>query len=218
MVLVGDIVGDDEKALDAVCQKVVQLCQAHNGEGYIASTPEKRFQFWHERSRTAAISAHTNAFKLNEDVVIPLEKIGDYTIICEHFNIECSVKNKLEMVDAVITDLQKYLTLAKTDPDASKEGLLQNAVPKALELLTLVKKRWTYILENLDSPLKKALADLNPLGIKFQAATVKPYDQDATLFDIVYDRVLRISLHTEVQDFPAQHLRGHPRGYRHNPR
>lgn len=200
MVLVGDIVGDDEKALDAVCQKVVQLCQAHNGEGYIASTPEKRFQFWHERSRTAAISAHTNAFKLNEDVVIPLEKIGDYTIICEHFNIECSVKNKLEMVDAVIADLQKYLTLAKTDSDASKEGLLQNAVPKALELLTLVKKRWTYILENLDFPLKQALTELKPLGLKFPAAAVKPYGQDATLFDIVYDRVLRISWHTEVRD------------------
>ena len=31
-----------------------------------------------DRARTAAIARHTNAFKINEDVVIPLERLGDY--------------------------------------------------------------------------------------------------------------------------------------------
>ena len=93
MVLVGDIVGDDEAALDEITQRVVAICTERNGEGFNAKTESERFKFWHERSRTAAISAHTNAFKLNEDVVIPLDRIGEYTLTCERFNIECSIGN-----------------------------------------------------------------------------------------------------------------------------
>ena len=108
MVLVGDIVSDDEEALERVTQKVVSICQSTSDcEGFIARTDEERFRFWHERSRTAAISAHTNAFKLNEDVVIPLDKIGDYTLACERFNIRCSIENKIAMVD----ELEKYFSL-----------------------------------------------------------------------------------------------------------
>ena len=47
-----------------------------------ASSPcraEARKKFWLDRARTAAIARHTNAFKINEDVVIPLERLGDYT-------------------------------------------------------------------------------------------------------------------------------------------
>jgi len=200
MVLVGDIVGDDEAALDRICKQVVALCKDHNGEGYIAKTPEKRFQFWNERSRTAAISAHTNAFKLNEDVVIPLEKIGEYTIICERFNIECSIKNKLQMLDATYALLKDKIPANLSVDDESKEGLLNEALPKALALLTEVHDRWTYILENLDEPLKYAVVKLRSLGVKLSAARVKPYGADGTLFNVVYDRVLRVSWHTEVRE------------------
>lgn len=200
MVLVGDIVGDDEAALDRICKQVVALCKDHNGEGYIAKTPEKRFQFWNERSRTAAISAHTNAFKLNEDVVIPLEKIGEYTIICERFNIECSIKNKLQMLDATYALLKDKIPANLSVDDESKEGLLNEALPKALALLTEVHDRWTYILENLDEPLKYAVVKLRSLGVKLSAARVKPYGAEGTLFNVVYDRVLRVSWHTEVRE------------------
>lgn len=199
MVLVGDIVGDDDSALDRICEKVVALCEKHNGEGYVANTPEKRFQFWHERSRTAAISAHTNAFKLNEDVVIPLNKIGDYTIICERFNIECSIKNKLEMVDAVESYLKKKENIALSPTNESQEKLLVEALPKALQLLEQTRKRWVFILENLDCPLKQALAKLKPLGVHILANSVKSYGTDSTLFNVVYDRILRISWHEEVR-------------------
>ena len=42
---------------------------------FIAISPEARKTFWLDRSRTAAIAKHTNAFKINEDVVIPLERL-----------------------------------------------------------------------------------------------------------------------------------------------
>jgi FAD/FMN-containing dehydrogenase len=45
-----------------------------DGECFVARSAEKRQIFWKDRANTAAIAAHTNAFKINEDVVIPLDK------------------------------------------------------------------------------------------------------------------------------------------------
>ncbi|WP_043148528.1 FAD-binding oxidoreductase, partial [Pseudogulbenkiania ferrooxidans] len=67
----------------------------------IAVTPEARKTFWLDRSRTAAIAKHTNAFKINEDVVIPLPRLGDYSDGIERINIELSIANKIELLDTL---------------------------------------------------------------------------------------------------------------------
>ena len=68
------------------------------GEGFIAVSAEARKKFWLDRARTAAIAAHTNAFKINEDVVIPLPRLGDYSDGIERINIELSITNKLKLL------------------------------------------------------------------------------------------------------------------------
>ncbi|MEI6415604.1 MAG: DUF3683 domain-containing protein, partial [Pseudomonadota bacterium] len=72
MLLLADLASDDEIAVQAAAEALVSLVQGYDGEGFIAVSPEARKSFWADRARTAAISAHTNAFKINEDVVIPL--------------------------------------------------------------------------------------------------------------------------------------------------
>src|SRR5258706_9112962 len=79
MILLGDIVSDDENACAEAASHVVRIANARDGEGFVATTAEQRKRFWLDRARTAAISKHTNAFKINEDVVIPLDKLGEYT-------------------------------------------------------------------------------------------------------------------------------------------
>ena len=79
----------------------MRLANARHGEGFIAITPETRKRFWLDRSRTAAIAAHTNAFKINEDVVIPLPRLGDYSDGIERINIELSIQNKLRLLDTL---------------------------------------------------------------------------------------------------------------------
>jgi len=101
MVLIGDIVGDDDKAVMAATSEVVRLCNRRGAEGFIAVSAEQRKKFWLDRSRTAAIARHTNAFKVNEDVVIPLPRMGDYCDGIERINIELSIANKLELCDAL---------------------------------------------------------------------------------------------------------------------
>ena len=99
MVLFGDIVGDDADAVARATSEVVRIANARAGEGFVAVSAEARKKFWLDRTRTAAISKHTNAFKINEDVVIPLPRMGEYTDGIERINIELSLANKLELVE-----------------------------------------------------------------------------------------------------------------------
>jgi len=66
-VLVGDIVGDDENAVARATSEVIRLANGRSGEGFVAVSADARKKFWLDRKRTAAISKHTNAFKVNED-------------------------------------------------------------------------------------------------------------------------------------------------------
>ena len=91
MVLLGDIVGDDDNAVAKAASDVVRIANLRGGEGFIAVSAEARKRFWLDRARTAAIARHTNAFKINEDVVIPLPRLGDYTDGIERINIELSL-------------------------------------------------------------------------------------------------------------------------------
>ena len=106
MVLIGDIVGHDESKVMAAASAVVRLCNLRSAEGFIAVDADTRKKFWLDRSRTAAISRHTNAFKLNEDVVIPLPRMGDYCDGVERINIELSIRNKLALCERLNEFLQ----------------------------------------------------------------------------------------------------------------
>ena len=173
MVLVGDIVSDDEAALDKYTQKVADICLTREGEAFIAKTPEKRKQFWNERARTAAISRHTNAFKLNEDVVIPMKRLGEYTNACEFFNIEHSVNNKLEMVEAV----QEYLNdpetfrAAATSLELSQEELQQEYLCHINEILTRASQGWSWMLEHFTEPIGPLMEEATRLGIEIPSGT-----------------------------------------------
>ena len=80
MVLLADLVSDDEAVARSRSPRPwCELARARDAEGFIAVSAEARKRFWIDRARTAAISAHTNAFKINEDVVIPLERLADYS-------------------------------------------------------------------------------------------------------------------------------------------
>ena len=98
MVLIADIVSDDEAAVGEAASHIVRLANARNGEGFIAVT-RKRAKILAGPQPHAAISRHTNAFKINEDVVIPLPRLGDYSDGIERINIELSMANKLRLLD-----------------------------------------------------------------------------------------------------------------------
>ena len=206
MVLIGDIVGDDAAAVAHATSEVVRLANTRHGEGFVAVSADARKKFWLDRSRTAAIARHTNAFKINEDVVIPLERMGEYTDHIERINIELSTHNKLKLLDALQHALEGELPIAKLDRGSEEGALLEESLDerrrRAVESLMRVRARWQWVLENLDMPLGEALAGLSAygLGALVPGLTERLASQpEARLFDVVQDRSLRISWKDEVR-------------------
>ncbi|MFA9439982.1 DUF3683 domain-containing protein [Uliginosibacterium sp. sgz301328] len=198
MVLIGDIVGDDDEAVMQAASEVVRICNRRGAEGFIAVTPDMRKKFWLDRGRTAAIAKHTNAFKINEDVVIPLERMGDYCDGIERINIELSITNKLKLTDAIAAFLDGDLPIRSNDEQLEKEVLLSDRRARALELVSHVRARWQWIYDNLDTPLAEAEAKFAELGIEAGELTNKA--ANPTLFHRVQDYSVRISWKDELKE------------------
>jgi FAD/FMN-containing dehydrogenase len=150
MVLIGDIAGDNADDVARATSEVVRLANSRSGEGFIAISPEARKKFWLDRKRTAAISRHTNAFKVNEDVVIPLPRMAEYTDGIERINIELSLRNKIELCDALDEFFAKgNLPLGKSDDaaDIPAPELLEDRVMQARALVGEVRGLWQQWLQ-----------------------------------------------------------------------
>ena len=210
MALFGDIVGDDENAVAHATSEVVRIANTRVGEGFVAVSPETRKKFWLDRARTAAIAKHTNAFKINEDVVIPLPRMGEYTDGIERINIELSIKNKLQLVSSLRTFFAaKDLPLGKSD-DASNEAIsaaeiLEDRVQQTNNLLRNVEGFWTYLLHEMDKPIKQAQESLRTLCPPAQRTHLMDvldeqlaHQPAARLFDLLQNRSVRVSWKQEI--------------------
>ena len=182
MVLIGDIAGDDADEVARVTSEVVRLANTRSGEGFIAISADARKKFWADRKKTAAISRHTNAFKINEDVVIPLPRMAEYTDGIERINIELSLRNKLKLCDA-LADFFAHgnLPLGKQDDasDIPAAELLEDRVAQAQALVAEVRALWQGWLDGV-----------------------------ATLFPQLQDHSLRASWKTQIRQPLAQIFAG----------
>ena len=197
MVLIGDIVGDNEDAVAHATSEVIRFCNQRAGEGFVAISPETRKTFWLDRARTAAIARHTNAFKINEDVVIPLNRMGEYCDGIERFNIELSLRNKLRLIDALSPILESDLPLRAYEDGLDKEALIGERRERALGLLREVRNRWQWLFDHLDLPLEMADAMLPSIGIS--PALLSNKTNDPRLFHRLQDHSVRVSWKTELK-------------------
>ncbi len=196
VVLIADVAGEETDRVAAACAAIVRLANQREGEGFIAVSEEARRRFWADRSRTAAIAAHTNAFKINEDVVIPLERLVDYGEGIERINICQSLRNKLRMIDGFVAYIDEDLAGdADLGPESTiDEGIVDDKRKAARALLEEVGRRWSAILDRLDDPLSSLPADvLAPYGDLGGAAGDDP------LITVLRRRQIRISFRREVE-------------------
>jgi FAD/FMN-containing dehydrogenase/Fe-S oxidoreductase len=196
MVLLADVSGDEEAAVADAASAIVRMANQRGAEGLVAVSPEARRLFWLDRARTAAIAAHTNAFKINEDVVIPLYRLADYAEGIERINIEYSTLNKLAMIDAVEAYLSGDLPELVTDIDAGQsvenEAIVEAKKAAAQDHLRRVRSRWRSLLDHMDEPAERHAT----LLVAGEYEHIHPGD---TLLAMLLRRDIRISWRAEVQ-------------------
>jgi len=205
MVLVGDIVGENEDAVAAAASQVVRIANARGGEGFIAVSAESRKTFWLDRARTAAIARHTNAFKINEDVVIPLERLGDYSDGIERINIELSIRNKLRILDAAESVVAGELPVLQTESGVSAADVLGDRVERAQALIAEARVRWTWLLAHMSDPVDT----LKPAPHQLPESALQR-TSGQTLFHALQDHSLRVSWKEEVRSHLAGIFGGRP--------
>jgi len=201
MVLVADVVSDDADAAASAASEIVRLANLRHGEGFIAVSAEARKKFWLDRARTAAIAKHTNAFKINEDVVIPLPRMGDYCDGIERINIELSLFNKIKLLDGLDEFLSGELPLYyQDDKQIGDAELLGNRADEARQLLADVRGRWEWLRDNLDAPLSQTPPNLPLSGEESDFPPDKGGARGVKVFDAVQCHQLRASWKREIRE------------------
>ena len=157
MLLIADISSENLDNLEKVVSGVDPLLENRDVESFVAKSPQARKLFWADRAKTAAIAAHTNAFKLNEDVVIPLEKLGDYSFGISRINLELELKNKIAIGRKIKAFIEtESLTFIQSNQDLEssdeQQAIWAQKQTTAMQVLDKVLVAWEKWLNTLDEP------------------------------------------------------------------
>ena len=176
-VLLIDMVGHTtEQVLNGKKRLEKLLGPYQNTELFTAQDADEATRFWRDRKRLGAISARTNAFKLNEDIVLPLPALAEFARFADEYNIKEDLYNKKQFVHSITKFLQTAEPIE--DPD-----WLEAKIPKANELCKET-------LEKFDLPttkpvrqetfIKKLMAELLELfsGYKKVSAGIEKIHHD----------------------------------------
>lgn len=134
-VLLIDMVGHSTEQILRGKEKLLRLLERHeNTETFVANDADEAARFWRDRKRLGAIAARTNAFKLNEDIVLPLPALAEFARFVDRTNVAEDVYNQ----ESVVHEILGYLQTAEPieDPD-----WLEMKIPKADEICTLVLRQ-----------------------------------------------------------------------------
>ena len=187
VVLLIDLGGHDEARVARMASEICRMAAQGDGEGFIAVDEEARAAFWKVRGQMSAIARHTNAFKINEDVVIPLPRLTEYADFIERLNIELSTHNKLDIIRAQRARLRARL--ASKQPADRPSEFLARKLREGIEVIDQVAGRWQRFVDGLDRPAVE-LVEFLPAGV---------IRSDETLFRIIQRGDLRISYRREVE-------------------
>ena len=128
-VLLIDIVGHGADQIDAGLGRLTALLQGYpNTCMAVAQSAQEAQRFWRDRKRLGAIAARTNAFKLNEDIVLPLRALAEFAAFVDALNMEEERANQQEVIWQLRTYLEKAVPIE--DPE-----WLTAKLPRAQQLL-----------------------------------------------------------------------------------
>ena len=132
-VLLIDLMGHDDAQIVAGTVKLHKLLAPYTDSVlFQAKDGEEAKRFWADRKKMGAIAKRTNAFKLNEDIVLPLDRLAEFARAVEARNREEELLNQREFTKAVRELVPKQIA---ADPQ------LTDKLPLALSLIDEVQVR-----------------------------------------------------------------------------
>jgi len=134
-VLLVDMVSNEKKILDQGMKTLETILDPYDQTGLtIAADDTEAQRFWEDRKRLGAIAAHTNAFKLNEDIVLPMDSLADFVRFVDRTNLAEKAFNQTRIIQDIVDYLDRAIPLA--DPQ-----WLKKKVGQAKDLAWATKKK-----------------------------------------------------------------------------
>ncbi len=127
-VLLIDVVGHSPGEAARGVGRIGRILEAHpNTLMFEARDAAEGKRFWADRKQLGAIARRTNAFKMNEDVVLPLEALAEFARFVEGVNVEEERWAQTRFVDRAVEILRAAA------PPAGDPEWLAAKIPAALE-------------------------------------------------------------------------------------
>ncbi|MBM9519072.1 DUF3683 domain-containing protein [Desulforhopalus vacuolatus] len=192
-VLLIDLVGHDTAQAKHGRDRLKKLLDPYpNTEVFIAQDADESERFWRDRKRLGAISKRTNAFKLNEDIVLPLPALAEFTRFIDSTNIREDYWNKKQ----AILSIMEYLHTAEPleDPDwlEAKIPAAEKLCQAAIDALEVPES----CLLQPQTPIKDLMSALMEL---FQGYTRVSAGINA-VYDTVREKRIVIATHMHAGD------------------
>jgi FAD/FMN-containing dehydrogenase/Fe-S oxidoreductase len=115
-VLLIDVVGHSTAEAERGVATIRRILEAHpNTELFEARDAADGKRFWADRKKLGAIARRTNAFKMNEDIVLPLEALAEFARYVEAKNVEEERYAQLRFVERA-EEILRAATPPSDDP------------------------------------------------------------------------------------------------------
>lgn len=150
-VLLIDVVGHSATEVARGVHRIRTILDHHvNTCLFEAKSEAEAKRFWADRKKLGAIAARTNAFKLNEDIVVPLDSLAELARFCDEMNVDeerasqrAFVARARSLLQTTVSDeeplrLDEKLKRARETCD-STDAALETADATVLRALTLSK-------------------------------------------------------------------------------
>jgi FAD/FMN-containing dehydrogenase/Fe-S oxidoreductase len=192
-VLLVDVVGHAPAEVDRGVERIRAILDAHpNTLLCEARDAAEGKRFWADRKKLGAIAKRTNAFKMNEDIVLPLDRLAEFARFVEETNVEEERFAHVRFVERAEDALRAGP--AKADPEwqAGKVSVALDRCARARAAISVA-----------DGPRLRSLAALRELQ-KQLAEIVRGYPDLAQALDRAHrevrDRLIVLATHMHAGD------------------
>ena len=159
-VLLVDMVGHDEEQIRRGLKRLDTLLADYpNTHLFVAENETEAERYWRDRKRLGAIARRTRSFKLNEDIVLPIDALAEFAQFADDINAEEQRENQLDLVFRLGTHLETAQPLEDPEWLAAKLPAAKACLMAAIEKIRLAGKH--HLQE--ETHIRKLRADLADL-------------------------------------------------------